>query len=72
MLILDEPTHNLDTNAVEKLGKMLREDLPEIIDQIFVITHDKQLENAASSNLYTLKRNKDIDEATTVETAQTE
>ncbi|MCX6801401.1 MAG: AAA family ATPase [Candidatus Diapherotrites archaeon] len=68
MLILDEPTHNLDTNAVETLGKMLREELPRIIDQIFVITHDKQLESAASSNLYTLKRDKNSDGATVIET----
>ncbi|MFA5357418.1 MAG: AAA family ATPase [archaeon] len=67
MLILDEPTHNLDTNAVEKLGKMLRDDLPKIIEQIFVITHDKQLENAASGKIYLLKRNKAADEATRIE-----
>jgi len=64
MLILDEPTHNLDTNAVSKLSEMLREELPKIVEQIFVITHDKQLENAASSNLYLLARNKDEDGAT--------
>jgi exonuclease SbcC len=67
MLILDEPTHNLDTNAVGKLSEMLREELPKIVEQIFVITHDKQLENAASSNLYLLTRNKNTDETTKTE-----
>ncbi len=68
MLILDEPTHNLDTNAVEKLSAMLREEMPKLVEQIFVITHDKELENAASSNLYLLTRNKDNDETTKTET----
>jgi exonuclease SbcC len=71
MIILDEPTHNLDSNAVTKLSEMLREEMPKLVEQIFVITHDKQLENAASSNLYLLTRNKDKDESTKVEQIQT-
>jgi len=67
LLILDEPTHNLDSNAVEKLSEMLREEIPTLVEQTFVITHDKQLENAASSNLYLLNRNKDNDEPTKIE-----
>ena len=67
MLILDEPTHNLDSNAVEKLSEMLREEIPSLVEQTFVITHDKELENAASSNLYLLARNKDNDEPTKIE-----
>ncbi|MBT4191788.1 MAG: AAA family ATPase [Candidatus Diapherotrites archaeon] len=68
MLILDEPTHNLDSNAVEKLSTMLRDSLPALVEQVFVITHDKQLESAASSSLYFLNRNKDLDETTQIET----
>ena len=67
MLILDEPTHNLDSNAIGKLSEMLREKLPELVDQIFIITHDKQLATAASASLYVLQRNKDLDEATRIE-----
>jgi exonuclease SbcC len=67
MLILDEPTHNLDSNAVGKLSEMLREEMPKLVEQIFVITHDKNLEGAASSNLYLLKRNKNDDESTKIE-----
>jgi exonuclease SbcC len=70
MLILDEPTHNLDSNAVQKLSSTLREEMPKLVEQIFVITHDKQLENAASSNLYLLTRNKDLDETTKTEQKQ--
>ncbi len=64
MLILDEPTHNLDSNAIQRLSSMLRDDLPKLVTQIFVITHEKELESAATSNLYLLQRNKDLDEAT--------
>ncbi len=67
MLILDEPTHNLDSNSIEKLSKMLRDDLPKLVDQIFVITHEKELETASSAKIYLLNRNKDIDEATKIE-----
>jgi exonuclease SbcC len=67
MLILDEPTHNLDFNAVAKLSAMLREEIPALVEQVFVITHDKQMEEAASSNLYMLTRNKDADETTKIE-----
>ncbi|VVB74306.1 DNA double-strand break repair Rad50 ATPase [uncultured archaeon] len=71
MLILDEPTHNLDSNAVQKLSEMLREEMPKLVEQVFVITHDKELENAASSNLYLLTRNKNLDEPTKVEVMNT-
>ncbi|MFA5931197.1 MAG: AAA family ATPase [archaeon] len=71
MLILDEPTHNLDSNSVAKLSEILREELPKLVEQIFVITHDKQLEMAASSNLYLLTRDKDVDESTRAESIQT-
>jgi len=68
MIILDEPTHNLDSNTVLKLSTMLRDDLPKLVEQIFIITHDKELKSAASSNLYLLTRNKDTDESTKIET----
>lgn len=61
MLILDEPTHNLDSNSVQVLSSVLKDHLPELVEQVFVITHDKQLEKAASSFLYLLKRDKDSD-----------
>ncbi|MBN1940914.1 MAG: hypothetical protein JW772_01905 [Candidatus Diapherotrites archaeon] len=63
-LILDEPTHNLDANAVSVLSRLMREQLPELVDQIFVITHDREMERAASATTYLLQRNKEIDGAT--------
>jgi DNA repair protein SbcC/Rad50 len=67
IFILDEPTHNLDKNAIGKLAEMLNNSMPELVEQIFVITHDKEMEKAATTSLYLLQRNKDIDEATKVE-----
>ena len=72
MLILDEPTHNLDTQTVKSLNKMLKENLPDLVEQIFIITHDKEMENAATAKLYELKRNKDEDEPTKIEIRQEE
>ncbi len=60
-LILDEPTHNLDSAAVGELGKMLRHYLPEIVEQVFVITHDKQLEKSANAAVFLLHRDKGED-----------
>jgi len=59
MLILDEPTHNLDSNAVEKLGEMMHEHLSGMVDQVFLITHNKQMEKAASAALYSFSRDKE-------------
>lgn len=64
-LILDEPTHNLDKNAVETLGCMMQLHLPQIVEQIFVITHDNEMQKAASSTLYILEREKNEDSSTT-------
>jgi len=60
-LILDEPTHNLDSNTISKFSQMMKNHLPELIKQIFIITHDKEMEQAANSSLYYLEREKDFD-----------
>ncbi|MDO8626999.1 MAG: hypothetical protein Q7K42_00905, partial [Candidatus Diapherotrites archaeon] len=57
-LILDEPTHNLDSKAVSELAILFREHLPELVDQIFVITHEKEMEKAATASLYFMQRDK--------------
>ncbi len=64
--MLDEPTHNLDTASIDLLGETLRDRLPGLIEQIFLITHEERLESAVSGNLYKLERNKELDEATRV------
>ncbi len=65
-LVLDEPTHNLDRRAIRELSVTLREHLPKIVDQVFVITHEEELESAASGFLYRLERNKEEDEPTRI------
>jgi len=63
-LILDEPTHNLDQKGIEELATLLREKIGEYMDQIFIITHDPGLEQAATGYLYRLERDKGRDEPT--------
>lgn len=63
-LILDEPTHNLDANTVSRLSLMMKNHLPELVEQVFIITHDKEMELAANSSLYTLEREKDSNSPT--------
>jgi exonuclease SbcC len=67
MLILDEPTHNLDSNSVKALCEILREKLPKIIKQVVVITHDENLREGANGELYLFSRNKDEYEPTKIE-----
>ena len=66
MLILDEPTANLDANAIEVLATTLREHTSDIIDQTFLITHDEKLENAVTGSLYKLEREKEKDGVTKI------
>ncbi|MBI2674901.1 MAG: SMC family ATPase [Candidatus Aenigmarchaeota archaeon] len=56
-LILDEPTHNLDSNAIDHLSGMLRNGLPGIAEQIFLITHEERLSEGAG-RIYRLERDK--------------
>lgn len=67
MLILDEPTHNLDNNSVKTLCEILREKLPKIIKQVIVITHDENLKEGANGKLYLFSRNKDEYEPTKIQ-----
>jgi len=61
ILILDEPTHNLDQKAVEELAKVLRENVSEFMDQVFIITHDERLQEAVTGKAYKLERDKSVD-----------
>ena len=65
-LVLDEPTANLDTKAVEDLGTTLSERIGNFIDQVFLITHDERLENAITGSAYRFYRDKAKDGATQV------
>ncbi len=66
LMVLDEPTHNLDQKAVEDLAETLRTRINEFVDQIFLITHDPQLEDAVTGSLYRLERDKGRDGVTKV------
>jgi exonuclease SbcC len=60
-IILDEPTHNLDERGVKELAGLLKEHLPQLVDQIFIITHDPVLEHAATGTLHRIERDKEND-----------
>jgi exonuclease SbcC len=65
-LILDEPTHNLDSNAIEHLTDTLRERIGSFVEQVFLITHDERVSEGVGGNLYRLERNKDRNEPTRI------
>lgn len=66
-LILDEPTHNLDKDAVELLSNTLQYKIPEVVQQTFVITHDEALAGSEFASSYRLSRDKALNNPTTVE-----
>ena len=67
-IILDEPTHNIDRNGIRRLSEAFGESLPEIVEQIFIITHDEDLREIHNAKMYSLSRDKEIDGATVAET----
>ncbi|MBI4043934.1 MAG: AAA family ATPase [Candidatus Diapherotrites archaeon] len=60
-IILDEPTHNLDVKTVDRLSRLMKTHLPGLVEQIFIITHNPEVEKAATSTLYVLQRDKNVD-----------
>ncbi|NIM47368.1 MAG: AAA family ATPase [Candidatus Aenigmarchaeota archaeon] len=66
MLVLDEPTANLDVQAREILANVLRERIIYLVEQCFLITHDDRLKEAVSGFCYDFNRDKSRDEATKV------
>lgn len=65
-LILDEPTHNLDINAIEQFGNVLRERMSNFVEQVFLITHEERISEGVLGSLYRLERNKELDEPTEI------
>ena len=65
-LILDEPTHNIDENGINKFIEVLGGTLPKVVEQIFIITHDTALKNITSAKVYSLERDKNKNEYTSV------
>ncbi|MFH1393309.1 MAG: SMC family ATPase [Candidatus Micrarchaeota archaeon] len=58
-LILDEPTHNLDREAILLLSETLQLKVPEVVNQTFVITHEEALMGSEFASSYRLKRDKE-------------
>ncbi len=65
-LILDEPTHNLDDNAIEHLTNALRERIGSFVEQVFLITHDDRVSEGVGGSLYRLERDKNRNEPTRI------
>ncbi|MBI2084714.1 MAG: SMC family ATPase [Candidatus Aenigmarchaeota archaeon] len=65
-LFLDEPTANLDSEAIRVLSDTLRERIGEFVDQTFLITHTPDLEGAVTGFAYKLERNKSTDAYTEI------
>ncbi len=57
-LILDEPTHNVDSNGIAKLISVLSDALPRVVEQVFIITHDDSLKQIARAKVYQFDRDK--------------
>jgi len=66
-LILDEPTHNLDSDAVLMLSEAINRKIPSIVEQTFVITHDTALGEAGEGAVFRLERDKSKNESTKIE-----
>ncbi|MEM4247707.1 MAG: AAA family ATPase [Candidatus Nanoarchaeia archaeon] len=49
ILILDEPTHNLDDRAINTLVDVIQNRLSGFLDQIFIVTHDEKLAEAGDN-----------------------
>jgi DNA repair exonuclease SbcCD ATPase subunit len=65
-LILDEPTHNLDAKAIDHFGLVLRDKMENIIEQVFLITHEERLSDYITGSVYRMERDKETDSVTKV------
>ena len=66
-MMLDEPTHNLDKDAVHTLSEALENKVPEIIPQAIVITHEENLISSEFARSYKFSRDKESLGPTVVE-----
>ena len=65
-LILDEPTHNLDSDAVQLLSEAISHKIPAIVEQTLVITHEPALGETSEGAVFRLERDKAAGEDTKV------
>ena len=57
-IILDEPTHNIDSNGISKMIEVLGGKLPANLDQIFIITHEDAMKQIIGASVHLLDRDK--------------
>jgi DNA repair protein SbcC/Rad50 len=65
-LILDEPTHNLDANAISQFSEILREKMGLFAEQVFIITHEDRISEGVTGSIYRLERDKENEGVTSV------
>ncbi len=65
-LILDEPTHNIDSTGISKLIDVFGSTLPGIVEQIFIITHDDSLKQIGGARVFSLDRDKSANGPTVI------
>ncbi len=65
-MILDEPTHNLDANAIQHFGDILRDKLGYFAEQVFLITHEEKLSDSIGGSVYKMERDKENDGVTKI------
>ncbi|RLG93116.1 hypothetical protein DRO29_07935, partial [Candidatus Bathyarchaeota archaeon] len=65
ILILDEPTHNLDSNTIEKLIEILRTKISDLVEQVFIVTDDERVINSGTGYIYEFLRGQSKKEPTT-------
>jgi exonuclease SbcC len=65
-LILDEPTANLDARAIKTFASILRNNLIDLVEQTFIITHQEELAEGITGHLYRFERDKSKDEPTKI------
>ncbi|MEM0476363.1 MAG: hypothetical protein QW367_01845, partial [Candidatus Aenigmatarchaeota archaeon] len=58
IIIFDEPTHNLDEEAITQFARIINENFSEIFDQVFIITHDERFKSIINANIIRVERNK--------------
>ena len=69
-LILDEPTHNIDSAGISKFVDVLGDVLPSLVEQIFIITHDDSLRQIHDAKIYFLERDKSLGNPTEIHEIQ--
>jgi DNA repair protein SbcC/Rad50 len=52
LLILDEPTHNLDEKAITTFIDVIQNKVSDFIDQIFIVTHEEKLSENADNIIH--------------------